>query len=103
MRNAECGIKAAARVVRDFGTNDVFVIAEKAGVKIVYEKWFPVTIGEFDKKSRTIVVNLNGGERLEKVIAHELGHFFAVDLKMDKKEEEKFAHAFAEKMLENVN
>jgi hypothetical protein len=40
----------AKQIVEDFGTNDVFVIAEKAGVKICYESWFPVTIGEFDRK-----------------------------------------------------
>ncbi|MDQ3132722.1 MAG: hypothetical protein M3Q99_18385 [Acidobacteriota bacterium] len=97
-------------IARKYGTRDVFLIAEKVQVSIIYESWHPLTIGEYERKTRTIFVNRNAlaktenAEDLEKkIVAHELGHFFAVDLKMDKKEEEKFAHAFAEKMLENVN
>ena len=89
----------AKNVAEKYGTSDVLAIAEKAGVKIVYAKWFPVTIGEFDKKNLTITVNLNAVERLEKVIAHELGHFFALDLKLDKKEDEIFARTFADALL----
>lgn len=95
-------------IVREYGTCDVFLIAEKAGVSINYENWHPFTIGEFERKTKTIFVNRNAlakaenAEDLEKkIVAHELGHFFAIKLKLEKKEEEKFAHAFAEKLFEN--
>ncbi len=77
-------------------------------MKIVYESWQPTTIGEFEKKTRTIRVNRialeksDNAETLEKeIIAHELGHFYAADLKLEQKKEEKFARAFAEKLLQN--
>ena len=89
------GREFAKKIVENFGTNDVFVIAEKAGVKIVYESWFPVTIGEYDRKNKLIYVNLNAEENREKIIAHELGHFFAQELSLDKAEEENFCHEFA--------
>jgi len=85
----------AEQIVENFGTNDVFVIAEKAGVKIIYESWFPVTIGEYNRKNKLICVNLNAEENREKIIAHELGHFFAQELSLDKAEEENFCHEFA--------
>lgn len=92
----------ARKIVEEFGTNDVFAIAEKAGVKIVYENWYPVTIGEYDKKSRQICVNLRAvsdnkaAER--KIIAHELGHFFSAEFDFDRKREENFACEFAEEL-----
>ncbi len=84
------------KIVCEFGADDVLTIAEKADVSVVYQRWFPVTIGEFDRKTRTICVNLNTTEKIEKVIAHELGHFFAAEFNFDKKEEESFARQFAE-------
>ena len=94
--------------MREHKTRDVFLIAEKAGVSIIYESWHPATIGEYDRKTKTIRVNRNAPGKAEdaenmreKIIAHELGHFYAIDLKMDKKEEEKFARSFAEKLLES--
>jgi len=92
--------KFAKQIFDDFGTNDVFVIAEKAGVKIIYESWFPVTIGEYDRKSKTICVNLNAKETREKIIAHELGHFFAQEFNLDKAKEENFCHGFAQNFSE---
>ena len=89
------GQEFAKQIVKNFGTNNVFVIAEKAGVKIVYESWFPATIGEYDRKNKLICVNLNAKETREKIIAHELGHFFAQDLNLNKTEEESFCHEFA--------
>jgi hypothetical protein len=38
---------------------------------------------------------LNATETREKIIAHELGHFFAPELKLNKAEEENFCHEFA--------
>ena len=101
-------LKKAEEIIKRFGTSDVFKIANRNEVSIVYESWFPVTIGEFERKTRTIKVNLQAlqdektAKKLEKqIIAHELGHFFALDLKLNKKEEENFAHAFAESLMRN--
>ncbi len=95
-------------IIRDYGTRDVFLIAEKVGISIIYESWHPVTFGEFAKNTKTIRVNKNAlasaedAEDLEqKIVAHELGHFFAIDLKLEQKEEEKFARLFAKKLLAN--
>ena len=93
------GQKFAKRIFEMFGANNVFEIAEEADVKIVYEKWFPTTIGEFDRKNKTICVNLNAREKIEKIIAHELGHFFAQDLNLSRAEEEKFCDDFKESLL----
>ncbi len=93
----------AQHIIEKFGTRDCFAIAEKAGVKIVYENWFPVTVGEFDKRSKTIRVNrraLENDKFSEKqIIAHELGHFFAMDLNLDRKSDENFACEFAGELL----
>ncbi len=88
-------------VIEKFNTRDVFEIVEKVGLSLIYKKWFPVTIGEFDWKNKTISVNLNASVPVEKIIAHELGHFFARDLNLEKAEEEKFCDDFAESLLEN--
>jgi Zn-dependent peptidase ImmA (M78 family) len=91
--------KIADMIFEKFGTKDVFEIAEKARVKIVFERWFPATIGEFDRKNKLICVNLNASEKVEKIIAHELGHFFAHDFNFDKVEEERFARKFAQILI----
>lgn len=95
----------AKNVIEKFATRDVFEIARKVGAKIVYESWYPTTIGEFERETNTILVNLRALENnknaadLEKIIiAHELGHFFAGDLNLDKSEEEKFAKDFAREL-----
>jgi len=82
-------------IVEQLATRDVYEVAERFGVKIVYQWWFPVTFGEYDSRRRTICVNLNAHEKREKIIAHELGHFFAADFKLNKIEEEIFAREFA--------
>lgn len=66
----------AEEILQQFQTRDVTEIAVKAGVKIVYEKWFPVTLGEFYWKKREIRINENAEIAYDKIIAHELGHFF---------------------------
>lgn len=97
--------KKARNVIEKFGTNDVFIIAEKSAVRIVYENWHPATVGEFDKKTRTICVNqraLEGDKFSEReIIAHELGHFFAEENGLDRKKEESFAANFAKEFTKN--
>lgn len=89
-------------IIERYPTRDPFRIAERAGVRIIYESWFPATIGEFDKKRRTICVNMRAGEAFEKIVAHELGHFFAAELGFDKATEEKFCREFAESLTEKL-
>lgn len=95
--------ETAKKIIKKFGTADVFQIAEKADVKIVYESWFPSTVGEFDKKTKTICVNRRALETEKfserKIIAHELGHFFALEFNFDRKTEEAFAENFAVELL----
>lgn len=94
-------------VVEKYGTNDVFKVAEKAGVRIIYESWYPTTIGEFEKETKTIRVNRRALEnknaaQLERIIiAHELGHFFALDLELERSEDEVFAREFAAELLKS--
>ena len=100
------GRVVAKKIIAELGTSDVYAIAEKSGVKIFYENWYPVTIGEYERKTRTIRVNrraLTSNKNdvsVEKIIAHELGHFFAVDLNYSREEEERFARRFAEILTE---
>jgi Zn-dependent peptidase ImmA (M78 family) len=98
----------AQNLIEKFGTNDVFEIALKAGAKIVYEDWYPTTIGEFDKNTKTICVNRRvlseskNADDLEKVIiAHELGHFFVDEFKIETQNEESFAREFAKELTKN--
>ncbi len=92
-------------VVEKFGTRDVYVIAEKASVKIVYGNWHPVTIGEYDKISKTICINRrapeNGRFSERDIIAHELGHFFAAEFNFDRKTEEVFACYFTRELTKH--
>ena len=44
-------------IAREYGTRDVYQIAGKAGVSIIYESWHPATVGEFERKTKTIRVN----------------------------------------------
>lgn len=97
-RVSENAVTAAAQLA----TRDVFEIARANGVSIVYESWYPVTIGEFERRTKTIRVNERAiaaaadGRELEiKIIAHELGHFFASSMKMDSESEEAFSREFA--------
>lgn len=91
------GIDLVHKIHFRFGTNDVFEIAEILDISIIYEKWFPVTLGEFDRKKKRITVNQNAAIPFEKIIAHELGHYFAQDLEII--DEEKFCDEFAENLL----
>ncbi len=87
----------ADEIIERFGTKDVSVICENINVKICYASWNPSTIGEFDRKTNTITVNLNAKIEQKCIIAHELGHYFVhqKDLKLSRIEEEKVVEEFA--------
>jgi Zn-dependent peptidase ImmA (M78 family) len=96
----EAARRLAENVFGRFQTRDVFEIAERCGVKIVYQKWFPVTLGEFDWRTKTIIVNEYATIETEKIIAHELGHYFLREFDVKNvAEEEKFCDEFADRLL----
>ncbi len=120
LREAEAsGAETARRVVARFQTDDVLTLARRAGVEIVYERWPLVTLGECEKRNRTIRVNLNAIEwahhvkhpveefMLRAIIAHELGHFFEAqdersptDARTRQVIRERAAHGFAAQLLQ---
>ncbi len=96
------GLNLAKCVNEKLGTNDVFEIARKSNISIVYAKWFPVTSGEFDRKNRRITVNKNARIPFEKIIAHELGHYFLEEISPQRHgDAEKICDDFAEELLAN--
>lgn len=102
-RNSDCRLKTAGDVAATLSTADVYEIVRVCKLKIEYGHWQPVTAGEFELKAKVIRVNLNAVEQLnlvkEKIIAHELGHYFARNLQLSKIDEEKFCDEFAEELL----
>lgn len=97
------GIKLAGKIISKFQTGDVFEIARKLNISIVYEKWFPVTLGEFDKKNRRITVNENAQISFEKIIAHELGHYFLEEIAPQRhRDAEKICDDFAEELTKDL-
>lgn len=101
MRCKMNGTELALKIIEKYGTTDVFSIANQARIKLIYEKWQPVTYGEFHKKDLSIHINLNAPIQKEEVLAHELGHFFIdkMGLKLNKTEEEIMVEAFAKQFL----
>ena len=114
------GQELAQRVIACYGTTDVFEIAERAGVRVVYERWPLVTIGECEPRLSVIRINLAALERAEKVsdekiaremlrriiLAHELAHLFDARLCVQGRHKrlkylisERTAHAFAASLL----
>lgn len=90
-----------ARLVGErYLTRDVYAIAEFASLKIVYQRWHPVTVGEFDRRARTITVNENAAIEKERIIAHELGHYFLRFFEVKNvADEESFCDDFAKSLL----
>jgi Zn-dependent peptidase ImmA (M78 family) len=101
MRCKMNGTELALKIIEKYGTTDVFSIANQAKIKVFYEKWQPVTYGEFHKKDLSIHINLDAPIQKEQVLAHELGHFFIykMGLKLNKTEEEIMVKAFAKQFL----
>lgn len=94
------GIHLAEKIFSEFGTNDVFEIAKRLDISITYAKWFPVTLGEFDEKNKRITVNENAEIPFEKIIAHELGHYFLGEIEPQRQRDtETFCDEFAEELL----
>lgn len=95
------GEELAKNIIQEFSTQDIFMLCEKADIVLRYESWYPVTLGEFDRKTKKICINLNAKIDQKQIIAHELGHYFIHrnGLKLSKIEEEIMAEAFAKTLL----
>ena len=91
------GTELALIIMEKYGTSDVFSIAKQADIKVIYEHWQPVTYGEFDKKDHSIHINLNAPIEKERILTHELGHYFIWQMRLflSKNEEEKIVQDFA--------
>jgi Zn-dependent peptidase ImmA (M78 family) len=92
------GIDLAQKVIAQYGTTNIFEWAAKANVVICYERWYPISYGEFDKKSKKIYINLNAPIPIEAILLHELGHFFIhqAGIQTSRLTEEKIVQAFVE-------
>jgi Zn-dependent peptidase ImmA (M78 family) len=100
LANTMNGINLAKSIVSEFQTNNVFKIAQRLDISIVYEQWFPVTLGEYNRKKRRITVNKNAQIPFDKIIAHELGHYFLEGLSPQRHgDEEKICDEFADELL----
>ena len=95
------GTELAHQAIQQSGTTDVFELARLAGVTVHYERWHPVTVGEYNKRTRTITINLAALVEQRRILAHELGHFFVQEagIVLWRADEEKLAEAFAETLL----
>ena len=104
MRCKMNGTELALKIIEKYGTTDVFSIANQAKIKVIYEKWQPVTYGEFHKKDFSIHINLDAPIEKERILAHELGHFFIdlYGLERTRKEEEMMAEDFANALLGEI-
>ncbi|WP_041258406.1 ImmA/IrrE family metallo-endopeptidase [Fibrella aestuarina] len=95
------GSELAQQVMQRYQTTDVAQLAQQAGVVVRYERWHPITLGEYHPKTRTICINLNAPGAQARILAHELGHFFIHEagLVLSRRDEEAMADAFAETLL----
>ncbi len=98
--NAE---ELANEAAEKYASRNAKTIAEKCGIKIVYARWSPVTSGEFDHRAKIICINENAAVLREKIIAHELGHFFIKEYGIETDDAEKFCDEFAESLLNAVD
>jgi Zn-dependent peptidase ImmA (M78 family) len=96
------GSELAQKVIQHYGTANVFELVQSTGVTVLYAHWHPTTMGEFHKKTKTIYVNLEAPIEKERIIAHELGHYFIdhFGLKMSKGDEEKIVINFVKTVQE---
>lgn len=94
------------QIITQYQTTDPFLIAQKAGITVLCESWYPITFGEFSSFKRTITINQKSPIRQEIILAHELGHFFIFEkkIKFSRKEEEVFVEKFTDlfRMSESI-
>jgi Zn-dependent peptidase ImmA (M78 family) len=62
------------QLVRETGSANPFAIAAARSIAVEYGEWTPVTLGEYDDRSRTITINRRAAADHRIIAAHELGH-----------------------------
>lgn len=79
---------------------DPFYLAQRWGVAVVLESWHPATWGEYDRRNAQIYLNKQAPVSLQKILAHELGHFWIHQqgFQLSRKEEETWVEAFADEL-----
>lgn len=92
---AENGAKLAQMVLAQFQTKDPFELAARAGVRLSYAHWYPVTWGEYDVRRASICLNTAAPIPLTEVLIHELGHYFNRKAIGNRAEQETIAQEFA--------
>lgn len=92
------GKELAQTISEQFGTKNIVELCQIADISVRYEKWSPVTLGEFDRKNSAICINLNAPIVPSDILAHEVGHYFIFqkNIKLSRAEEEIVASTFAE-------
>lgn len=95
------GVNLAKKIMAQYNTANVFEIVQSAGITLIYAHWHPTTMGEFHKKTKMIYINLNFVLEKERIIAHELGHYFMAEngIILSRIEEEKRVEEFVEKLF----
>ncbi len=111
------GQALAQCVIACYGTKDIFEIAKRANVRVIYERWPLVTIGECEPRLNVVRINLAALEQADEandvefsrlmvtsiILAHELGHLFDARLCAQEGKKplssERIAHAFAASLL----
>lgn len=89
----------ARSIIERYGTHDVRAITSSAGLSIKTGDWHPVTAGEFIASRGEIIVNGRSDIAAERVIAHELGHFFLAAYGLEVSDVEGFCDRFADALL----
>lgn len=76
---------------------DPFHLVQSWGVRVVIGSWHPTTWGEYDRRKVRIYLNELAPLPLEKILAHELGHYWVHQQgwSLERKEEEAWVEAFA--------
>ncbi|MCU0326444.1 MAG: hypothetical protein MUF45_14510 [Spirosomaceae bacterium] len=92
------GNELAQTISEQFGTKNIVELCQIADISVRYERWNPVTLGEFDRKHSAICINLNAPIAPVDILAHELGHYFIFqkNIKLSRAEEEIVATTFAQ-------
>ena len=114
------GRALAERVIARYGTTDVFEVAGRASVRVIYERWPLVTAGECEPRSNVVRINQVALDKADEandpdfsrailtsvILAHELGHLFDERLRAQEGGKragraigERVAHAFAARLL----
>lgn len=99
------GKELAQTISEQFGTKNIVELCQIADISVRYEKWNPVTLGEFDRKDNTICINLNAPIASADILAHEVGHYFIFqkNMKLSRAEEEIVVTAFAQYFQSSID